>query len=698
MPFPGTRRPIRSSTGPILAGVLFLAVLCPRPSWGLTTNTAASFLCVDAGSRPAALAGAYTALADDGFSLIYNPAGLHHVDSLVLSVQHNEWGLEMRQEFVGAALPAGPGTLGVGIGYLTYGSIPQRDGTGARTGDSLMPADLDLIAGYGLGGLGPGGAVGASFHLVREDLAGEGKIGLAASLGGQYAWPRSGLRLGAALRNLGPAFEGFSLPTLATLGAAYAVVPGVLKLGVQTDLPLASGSLVLSGAAELTLARRVALRAGYRAAPADGANGLHGFTAGLGVDLAPVQVAYAYAPLGDVAQSHRVTLEYAFAAGSTGTAEPAPAAPVLFPTPTPEVGLLPSKELSLQPSTQTLNQRLATTPEEMQEAKETLQRGQAYAQRRQYDLAIEEYVKALALDPELTPARRALSLAKRDRARQLLAGIRQSSTAKETSEEAKRLHQQGLELERKGKVVDAAFAFKSALLLNPGNEAVQRDLTRVQQEAGRARAGGKGVRGETPGEAAQLIKKAPSGRLNASEETIPALPARRPARSGGAEGDDSQTRAIQKHFLLGSQALDSGEYEQAIREFELILEFEPSNKQAQYKLNLARTRSAEEKEAAKARVQYAQAKGDRLGEMKELRTLLLMNPRDAAARKAFNEAKKKSTAQIEELYKKGVIAYAQGNYNEAIQVWNEVLDLEPNHVKAKESIKRAREKLELTNE
>jgi cytochrome c-type biogenesis protein CcmH/NrfG len=75
-----------------------------------------------------------------------------------------------------------------------------------------------------------------------------------------------------------------------------------------------------------------------------------------------------------------------------------------------------------------------------------------------------------------------------------------------------------------------------------------------------------------------------------------------------------------------------------------------------------------------------------------------VNPNDPAALQAFNEAKQKSKAQIEERYKQGVIAYAQGNYNEAIQIWNEVLDLEPEHTKAKEAIKRAREKLQLTNE
>jgi tetratricopeptide (TPR) repeat protein len=702
MPFQVMGNPKRSAAGPLAAVVLCVVLACPGPARALTANTAAPFLSVDSGSRPAALAGAYAALADDCFSLVYNPAGLHRVTLPALAAQHNEWGLDMRQEFFCAALPMGPGGLGIGLTYMSYGSIPGRDATGARTGASLTPTDLDLIAGYGLSGLLPGVATGASVHLISENLAGDGAFGLAVDLGAQVDLPGSGLGLGLAVRNLGLSIGGFSLPTQAAVGAAYAAVPRVLNLGVQADLPLASGALAVAGGAEFTVLQRVALRAGFRAIPAEAANGLHGLTAGLGVNLAPFNVSYAYQPLGSLAQSHRVTLEYAFAA-APGTApravKNAPAKPLLFPTPTPEVGLLPPKEMPMQPSTQTLNARLtAATPEEIQEAKEDFLRGQELYKSHQYDLAIEEYEKALAVYPEYIQARRALSWAKRDRARLLLAGVMRSTSARETVEESKRLYQQGLELERKGKAVDAAFSYKSALLLAPGDPELLRALKRVQQDANRTHTGARGPRPETPGEAANLIKSAPSGRLSAPEDVISTLPARRPPRAETGETDESQSKAIQKHFLLGTQAFDSGDYAQAIREFELILEFDPANKQAQYKLALARTKAAEETEAARAKVQDAKAKGDRLGEVNALRNLVLMNPGDAAARRAFTEAKQKSKQQIEELYKKGVIAYAQGNYNEAIQIWNEVLDLEPEHAKAKESIKRAREKLELTNE
>jgi tetratricopeptide (TPR) repeat protein len=153
--------------------------------------------------------------------------------------------------------------------------------------------------------------------------------------------------------------------------------------------------------------------------------------------------------------------------------------------------------------------------------------------------------------------------------------------------------------------------------------------------------------------------------------------------------------AIQKHMLAGTQALDHNDYQEAIREFELILEFDPEHKQAKYKLDLARKKLAEEKDEAKQRALDAKQSGDKLEEAKALRTVLVLDPTNKEAGQAFKEARAKSHDEIEELYKQGVTAYAQGRYSDAIQIWNEVLDLDPEHAKAKESIAKAREKIKL---
>jgi len=464
---------------------------------------------------------------------------------------------------------------------------------------------------------------------------------------------------------------------------------------------------------EWNVLRMISLQAGYRLAPFEGSASLYGVSAGLNILLFPVEVSYAYQPLGGLAQAHRFTVSYTFipparwVAATHTSAQENPNKSSQYPAPTPDMSVLPSRGATFQPSSQNLAAKpVSLSPEEKRNAIRAFLRGRDYYEQRLYDLAIREFEKALAIYPDYVKARRALSWAKRDRARQMLAGVVRPGVQRETAQEAKKLYDQGRELESKGKLVDAAFAYKSALLLMPEYEDAQKSLKRVQAAVTKtsAQPSLNARTDKSNGGAANLIKnsKAAAGRMGAPEEVISNIQshhASKPQESPDASGgDESLTKAIQKHFLLGNQALDQGDYAQASREFELILEFDPEHKQALYKLNMAKTKMSEAVEASKIKVKEAKNSGDNISEVNALRELVILNPNDAAARQAFNDAKKNSRKQIDELYKKGVTLYAQGNYTDAIQIWNEVLDLEPEYEKAKESIKKAREKLELTNE
>lgn len=679
------------------------------PASALTTNTAAAFLAVGSGSRPIALGEAYTAVSDDIFALNYNPAGLNRLRYGTVAFQHNEWGLDMRQEYMGTVVPTGAGMLGVSVEYMSYGTIPALDSSGNRTGTNMTPTDLALTAGLGFGNILPGLSAGAALNVFNEELIEKGTLGAAATFGCLYRWPRLSLDLGLSINHLGLPVAGCSLPTQLAVGAACRLWKDTVLLTVEGDVPLSDYPLEIKAGAEWKAFNVLALRAGYRIAPAEAEHTSYGLSAGAGVYFAPFSLSYSYQPLGALAQSHRITLEYDFIqavkparkpqAVSQTLSAPQRAVP-LTPPAQPDAGRLPSKEALLQPSTQSLSPRpVNLTQEEKKRAVHAFLRGRDLYNQRQYDPAIEYFEKALSIYPDYAKARRALSWAKRDRARQMLEGSLRLSSQRGTADEARKLFQQGRELERKGKPVDAAFAYKSALRLMPEYDEARTALKQVQSQVRKTDTQPSVAPEKGNGGTAADIIKSKSVNRAAQEEVLSNLQTHRtPAKAESGEADESLAKAIQKHFLTGSQALDQGEYAQAIREFELILEFEPDNKQANYKLSVARTKAAEQVEAVKAQVKKARASGDNLGEANALRNLVLLDPSDSGARKAFNEAKNKSKTQINDLYKKGVTAYAQGNYADAIQIWNEVLDLEPGHEKAKDSIKKAREKLELTNE
>ncbi len=684
-----------------------LAVLSAGPAipsvFALSTNTSAAFLSVSAGSRPAALAGAYSAVADDVFALQYNPAGLHALTAPAVAFQHNEWGLDMRQEFICAAIPLSQGVLGLGVTYMNYGTVERRDDLGNPTGNDMSPSDFALSGGYSLAGLGPDVYAGAALNIFNESLADTSAFGLALTVGGQYLWRPTGLKIGAVLRNVGTPLSGYSLPSLFSAGAAYALWQNTILVSLDGEVPLASGVFQLAMGAEVKLAKILAIRAGYRAAPAEGADGLQGFSAGLGLAFAHWGIDYAYQPLGSMAEAHRITLQYLFgpespragpAPGSGKAAKPAgqSAKAILLPTPTPETGLRPEKEQLLQPSQPTLSTRqIQVSPEDRKRAIRYFLRGRDLHQEHKYDLAIDQYKKALEIYPAFKRARRALAWAKRDRARRQLSGGPQPRSPRDAVAEARTYYTQGQELERQNKLLDAALAYKTALELMPGYAEARKALQRVQTQARENR-----KKVITRPSAEPMTPPAP--RTAAKEEVLSSLQVKRPKKAAAPEAEDSMDRAIQKHLINGTQAYEQGDYAEAIREFELILEFDPEHRQAKFKAEQARKKMAEEVHAAKKRAEEAKAQGDNLREVDALREAIMLNPKDEEARKAYQAAKVKSADDIEEIYKNGVSAYAQGRYRDAIRMWNQVLDLDPDHKKARESIEQATKKQNVINE
>jgi tetratricopeptide (TPR) repeat protein len=670
-----------------LALGLGLGLLLPGLLQAQDTNVAAPFLDIPVGSRPAAMAGAYGAVSDDVFGLRYNPAGLGQMKTSALALQHNDWGLGMRQEFIAGALPLEENTLAAGLTYMSYGNMDERDETGNLTGQTLAPTDIALTAAYGYGGWGPNFFAGAALTVLEESLYGENTLGFVGDVGGKYRVPAANLDFGLALRDLGTPISGYSLPTKVTAGLATHIFENTLLLSADADYPLANNVLQFALGGEVTLLDCLAIRLGYRIIPSEAAANINGFTAGFGIYWDKLGIAYAYQPLGDVAASHRLTLEYQFDQPFIRKAPPKPLRRKmprnLAAGRTPA---LSERTLPALPDLESRSTRTAeASPEEKKEAIVHYVQGRKLYDERRLDEAAEEYSQALAIYPGFVKARQALAVVKREKSREFVLKAIKPTAQRDVVGEAHRLYAMGQELEHKGKWVDAAFAYKSALGIMPRFREAETAMKRVQSLV-KARGGA-----AAPAAEEESVETPALGEVVASHKT---------AKTGKetAAPDESVVHAIQKHMLAGTQALDHNDYQEAIREFELILEFDPEHKQAKYKLDLARKKLAEEIDAAKERAQGAKESGDKLEEAKALRTVLVLDPSNKNARQAFKEARAQSQKEIEELYKQGVTAYAQGRYADAVQIWNEVLDLDPEHAKAKESIAKAREKIKLIKE
>ena len=85
---------------PALILALVLLVVSPRVARAATGETGFAFLKLGVGARAMGLGSAYVALADDPTALHWNPAGLAAIPGTQVTVMHNEWIQDFRQEFV----------------------------------------------------------------------------------------------------------------------------------------------------------------------------------------------------------------------------------------------------------------------------------------------------------------------------------------------------------------------------------------------------------------------------------------------------------------------------------------------------------------------------------------------------------------------------------------------------------------------
>ncbi len=273
------------------------------------------FLKVDAGARGAAMSGAYSALGDDALSVFYNPAGTALLDRKELLLGHTEWLEGIRNELLAYAQPLGPSlTAFAGVNALLSGSMPRYDAGGAPDG-SFSALEAAVSAGVSAD-LGDGFYGAAALKELSQQAAGYRASALAGDAG---LLKRIGdWRIGAAAANYGSPLKlgsaGFDLPRVLRGGISYTYLDNytlaaeAVKAG-SSDATAAVGAEVRlnTGPGEYFL-----LRAGYKTGRSSYAGS--GVTAGAGVSGGAFRLDYAYAPYGELGDTHRVTLSVRFGA------------------------------------------------------------------------------------------------------------------------------------------------------------------------------------------------------------------------------------------------------------------------------------------------------------------------------------------------------------------------------------------------
>lgn len=297
----------------LLGALLLVSPLLPSPLQAQdgAGSTGAVVLQMLAGSRAAALSGAYTAATGDSDVLFYNPAGIGGLPFAAAAASYQRHVEDMGVASGSGAVRLGRIVLGAGINFMTSGDIdeivpdPDFGGqTGMPTGNTVSASELVGRLAAALPLMDGRLRLGAAAGLVSVDLAGTSRSTPLFDAGVQYSAQL--VTLGASIRSVGGALSGegladADLPTEARVGAALNL-SGSTGYGATIAADFVSelnegGSGLVAGVEAGLLpsgARRIGAvgRFGYNATT--GEDGLGALQVGAGVSIGDFAFDYAY--------------------------------------------------------------------------------------------------------------------------------------------------------------------------------------------------------------------------------------------------------------------------------------------------------------------------------------------------------------------------------------------------------------------
>ena len=298
--------------------ILIISSVCTAGSG----TSALTFLRIAPSARAASMGETFTAVADDVNASYWNPAGTANLETMQLSFMHMFYWDSSSYEYLAFAYPLNDKLkLGAHLACLNYGTIDKTLAGNSTVVGSFSPFDLVLAAtaAYKLSGTLQ---AGVNIKFVTQTIDTDSVSILAFDGGLLYEIPSlleavggRDFVIGAALSNLGGTVNGDSLPL--TLRGGVSAKFGIqsendLLLAATACYPFDSGALSENLGAEFSPEKEFVIRAGCKFGYDAGS-----FTAGLGYRGAiygafNFAVDYAYAPSGNLGDTHRISLGLTF--------------------------------------------------------------------------------------------------------------------------------------------------------------------------------------------------------------------------------------------------------------------------------------------------------------------------------------------------------------------------------------------------
>jgi long-subunit fatty acid transport protein len=295
----------------LAVAILIVSVTIGVSGLSFASDSGAAFLKIGSGARPSALGGNFVGLADDVNAINWNPGGLGQIKERELSAMYASWLADMNYEYAAYAQPlSGNITVGGSVTMLQSGDMEKRSDTRERLGTFSATDSCGTIAIAKK--IHDNASFGVGLKIINQKIDDESATGFALDLGGVFGTSVPNLKMGVALRNLGPKMkfisEGYNLPVTAAVGFNY----GLPKLNLTSDLNYFDSTMTFGVGAEFKLASMLGLDLGYKIGKDNKLGGTTGVSAGLVFNLSKINLAYAWVPYGELQDTHRISLGVKF--------------------------------------------------------------------------------------------------------------------------------------------------------------------------------------------------------------------------------------------------------------------------------------------------------------------------------------------------------------------------------------------------
>uniref|UniRef100_A0A7C4XM78 PorV/PorQ family protein n=1 Tax=candidate division WOR-3 bacterium TaxID=2052148 RepID=A0A7C4XM78_UNCW3 len=599
------------------------------------SSSGLEFLRMNVGARASGFGGAYTAIADEPYGIFYNPGGIGGLEYHYFSSFYGHWFLDTKLGALATVISLGKkGNLGIGLRGLFTGMIEQRD--------EQDPFHYNYYSAYFLN---PSINFAKKLHNFSLGLGLNGITTKIETSTSNALFLNTGLKYstkiidwGLSITNLGMRVLNTNLPAGARLGLCLKPIQG-LNLSLDLYKPIKDNFSYYLGI-EYEIIKLLNLRLGYN-------NDFYAekfyrkISFGLGIKVKNIEIDYASASSGIFGWTHFFTLSYQIIPGLKKVKELSAKEKMMSETYLSQ-GIeyynlgkideaLNAFDLALiwQPESKEAvawidrvqkEKRLKSIEIFLNDGKEEMSKGN-------YLDALYDFQKALELDS----TRNDIKALKLDVEKKLKQNI---------SENVKESIEKGLARFRSGDFLGAVGIWNSVLKIQPENTTVKGYIEEANKKM--VEEISDGLKTVNLYISQNNFKKA----YDLVTKLLKKYPNQENLTNHKIFIDQKITEMVNKHLNDGRALFAVHKYEDAEKEFQKVLEYEPKNVQAlSYLEKMKKERPSSKKEDA------------------------------------------------ERYYLLGIDAYTKNNFELAIDYWNKVIEIDPNYPNIKKNLERARIKL-----